>query len=402
MYDAIIIGARCAGATTAMLLARKGHRVLLVDRARFPSEIPHGHFIHRGGPARLAKWGLLDAVLATNCPPVTTISTDFGDPPLVGENVAVDGIPFGIAPRRSVLDNLLVEAAVEAGAELREGFAVQDLLTDGGRVVGVRGRETQSGFSLGERGRLVIGADGRNSFVARSVGAEAYETDPTLLCWYFSYWSGVAVDGLEHYHREGQVTFVHPTNDDLTTIFVGRPIGELAQIRVAIEEEYMAAIDSIPGLSERVRAGERVERIYGATQLPGFLRKPYGPGWALEGDAGHHKDPYLALGVADAFRDAESLAEAADQGLRGERTAEDALARYESARNDAVMATYQENQLMARLGSLPEEKMALMAALQGSAADTRHFYLAREGLVPEESFFNDENLGRIMGAAAVA
>src|SRR5262245_12928675 len=123
-YDAIVVGARCAGASTAMLLARRGHRVLLVDRSRFPSEIPHGHFIHRHGPVRLARWGLLDQITASGCPPVTSLTSDFGDFRLVAENLVVDGIAWGYGPRRSVLDTILVEAAVAAGAELQQGVAV--------------------------------------------------------------------------------------------------------------------------------------------------------------------------------------------------------------------------------------------------------------------------------------
>src|SRR5215472_8685943 len=127
-YDAVIVGARCAGAWTAMLLARKGHRVLLVDRARFPSEIPHGHFIHRHGPPRLARWGLLDRIVASGCPPVTSMLTYFGDFPLVAHNLEVDHVAWGYGPRRSALDKILVDAAVEAGADLLEGVAVNSLL----------------------------------------------------------------------------------------------------------------------------------------------------------------------------------------------------------------------------------------------------------------------------------
>src|SRR4051812_28182025 len=119
MYDAIIIGARCAGASTAMLLARQGFDVLLVDRATFPSEIPHGHFIHQHGPARLARWGLLDRVLATGCAPITSMTTDFGDFALTGRDIASDGVPTGLAPRRAPLDKVLVDAAAEAGAHVR-------------------------------------------------------------------------------------------------------------------------------------------------------------------------------------------------------------------------------------------------------------------------------------------
>src|SRR6516165_9728432 len=115
-YDAIVVGARCAGAASAMLLARRGFDVLLVDRARFPSEIPHGHYVHMHGPPRLAAWGLLDRVLATGAPAITSITTDLGDFPLTGRDLVVDGVPVGVAPRRAVLDQALIDAAIEAGA----------------------------------------------------------------------------------------------------------------------------------------------------------------------------------------------------------------------------------------------------------------------------------------------
>src|SRR5580765_7884216 len=174
MYDAIVIGARCSGAATAMLLARKGHRVLLIDRAMFPSDIPHGHLIHRGGPRRLASWGLLDRVIATGCPAITAMSSDLGDFSLGATNLAVDGVPVACGPRRTALDRVLGAAAVEAGAELRAGFSVEGLTTDGDGVTGIRGGDRRAGTSVTERGTLTIGADGRNSHVARAVGAPEY------------------------------------------------------------------------------------------------------------------------------------------------------------------------------------------------------------------------------------
>src|SRR4029450_6107757 len=129
-YDAIVVGARCAGATTAMLLARRGQRVLMIDRARFPSDIPQGMFVHRHGPDRLARWGVLDKIVASGCPGVTSMTSYFGDFRLPARNLRVDGVAWGYGPRRAVLDQILVTAAVEAGAELREGLAVESLLTD--------------------------------------------------------------------------------------------------------------------------------------------------------------------------------------------------------------------------------------------------------------------------------
>jgi flavin-dependent dehydrogenase len=165
--------------------------VLLVDRATFPKDILHGHFIHRHGPRRLQRWGLLDRIVATNCPPVTSITTDYGEIPLTGRELIVDGVALGYGPRRVVLDKVLIDAAVEAGAELREGFTVEGFTTDGDRITGIRGREKGRGSAVTEWASITVGADGRNSHLGRAVQAPKYEVTLPLTCWYFSYWSGV-------------------------------------------------------------------------------------------------------------------------------------------------------------------------------------------------------------------
>jgi flavin-dependent dehydrogenase len=375
MYDAIVIGARCAGASTALLLARAGHDVLLVDRARFPSEIPHGHLIHRHGPARLSRWRLLDPVLATGCPAITSLTVDLGDFPLVGRELTRDGAPIGLGPRRGPLDKVLVDSAIEAGAELREGFVVDDLVFEDGRVVGVEGRA--GGTSVRERARIVVGADGRNSGVAKRVGAPAYQEVPTLTVWYFSYWSDVAGDGLELYQRGRRIIFGFPTNDRLYAVFVGWPTAELSAIRRDPEGALLGVVDLAPELSERVRGGRREERLLGATQLPNFLREPGGPGWALVGDGGCHKDPYAALGVCDAFRDAELVAEALDEVLTGRRAEAEALSDYER-RNEATMDDYRANLYQAELSPSPPELLELRASVRGDQEATNRHLLGEE------------------------
>jgi flavin-dependent dehydrogenase len=396
MYDAIVVGARCAGGSTAMLLARRGHRVLLVDRASFPSDLPHGHFIHRHGPQRLHRWGLLDRVTARGCPGVTTMTTDFGDFPMTGHGLAVDGVALGYGPRRTALDAMLVEAAVEAGAELRTGFAVDEFVADDGRIVGVRGRDRRGGSEATERATITVGADGRHSRLARAVNAAEYETAPTATCWYFSYWSGVAHDELGVYLRGDRVIMVFPTNDGLTAIFVAWGADELPRVRADVEGAFDEALAKVPALAERVRAGRREERFAGATDLPNFLRVPHGPGWALVGDAGCHKDPYLALGICDALRDAELLADAIDAGLSGRAPMDDALAGYQRARDAATLPDYRQNLQSARLGPTPAEVRQLRAALRGRPEDIERFYLAYQGMVPPQSFFNPENLARLL------
>jgi len=306
-YDAIVIGARCAGGPMAMLLARRGYRVLLVDRSTFPSDIPHGHFIHRHGPRRLRRWGLLSRVAGTGCPPVSTVTTDFGDFPLTGTDLIVDGLALGYAPRRPILDKVLVDAAVEAGAELREGFAVDEFVGDGHRIAGIRGRARSSGALVTERATVTVGADGRNSRLARAVQAPVSEQTPPITCWYFAYWSSVPENGLEIHVKDRTVIFAFPTTDGLFGVFIAWAAAESSTVRANIEERFMSVLDRVPNLAERVRSGRREERFRGAIDLPNFLRKPYGPGWALVGDAGCHKDPFQALGICDAFRDAEWL-----------------------------------------------------------------------------------------------
>jgi flavin-dependent dehydrogenase len=376
-YDAIIAGARCAGSPLAMLLARRGYRVLLVDRAAFPSEIPHGHFIHRHGPRRLHDWGLLHRVAAI-CPGVTTQTIDLGDFPLTGRDLVTDGIALGYAPRRALLDKILVDAAVDAGAELRQRCVVEDYVTENDRVTGARLREASAEHSVVERARLIVGADGRNSRLARYVGAATYAAEVPRTFWYFSYWQDVPDDGLEVYVRNGRVVFAFPTSDGLFGVFVGWRRDRLEQVRRAVEEETMSAIDEIPSFAERVRAGRRVERFLGATDVPNFLRVPCGPGWALAGDAGCHKDPFLALGICDAFRDAERLAIAIDDGLSGRAGLDVALREYAADRDASTMRDYQENLEAARLGPFPDDLFRLRAEIRGDAVATRAFYLARQ------------------------
>jgi 2-polyprenyl-6-methoxyphenol hydroxylase-like FAD-dependent oxidoreductase len=382
-----------------MLLARKGYKVLLVDRATFPSDIPHGHFIHRHGPRRLARWGLLDRVVATNCPATTKSLMDLGDFPLTASGLTVDGIALGYGPRRSVVDKVLVDAAVEAGAELRMGLSVEGFMTDGDRITGIRGRTERSTSLLEESASVVVGADGRHSQLARFVRAAEYEACPSATVWYFSYFSGLVDNAVEIYLRPDKAIFVFPTNDSLHGVFVGWPAPRLPEIRKNIERHFMAAIHEIPQLSERIRAGRRAEPFPGATDVPNFLRKPYGAGWALVGDAGCHKDPILALGMCDALRDAELLVDALDAGLSGRRDRANALQDYERLRNDACLSEYRENLHFARFEPAPPEVYRLRAALRDDPDAARQFFLARQGMIPREAFFNPENLQRLVARA---
>jgi flavin-dependent dehydrogenase len=391
-YDVIVVGARAAGASTALLLGRRGHRVLMVDRARFPSDIPHGHFIHRHGPPRLARWGLLDRIVASGCPPVSTVLTYFGDFRLAAHQVELDGVAWGYGPRRAVLDKLLIDAALEAGAELLEGVAVDGLLREGDRVCGIRGSD---GTAI--TARLTIGADGRHSRVARLVEAPAYEMTPALMCWYFTYVSDATEVGFQmHVLPERRVIFTHPTNDKLLAIFVGWPVDEFHAVRADVEGSFFGALDLAPGLSQPLRSGRRVERFFGTADLPNFLKTPHGPGWALVGDAGSHKDPMQARGIHDALLDAELLADAVHSGLSAERSLEEALVEYGRRRDEALLPGYQENLRAAQLQPIPADVLRLRNALRDRPDDVTRYFLAVYGRIPYEDFFNAENLQRVL------
>jgi flavin-dependent dehydrogenase len=401
MYDAIIIGARCAGSPTAMLLARQGYRVLLLDKASFPSDTLSVHYIHQAGTSRLQRWGLLEQVATSNCPPVYEQTIDIGPFALRGTPPPIDGAAAGYAPRRTVLDKILVDAAVAAGAELREHFTVKELVFDGDRVVGIRGH-ARGGPLVTERARIVIGADGMHSMVARSVSAPTYNEHPSVTCAYYSYWSGVPLDGVTIYPLDGHAIIAGPTNDQQILVIAYWPATRFHEVRADIEGNFMRVLDLVPDFAARIRAGTRTERFRGTVDLPNFYRKPFGPGWALVGDAGYHKDPITAQGISDAFRDAELLAGAIDDGFSGRRPLDDALAGYEQQRNEATAAIYEMTWGMAQLAPPTAEQQHLFAALRDNPEATNRFIGLLAGSVRIEEFFAPENIGQIIGAAPVA
>ncbi|MFL5706330.1 MAG: NAD(P)/FAD-dependent oxidoreductase [Ktedonobacteraceae bacterium] len=408
MYDVIVVGARVAGSPTAMLLARKGYRVLLLDRATFPSETLSTHMITVAGSAQLRRWGLLERVEATNCPPVKNIVLDlefddYGKVVLTGFPPPVDGDFAAIyAPKRTVLDKILVDAAVEAGAEMRENFTVKEILMEGERVIGIRG-STPSGPMVTEYARLVVGADGMRSLVARSVDAPMYATVQPESCGYYTYWSGVPLKGLEFYTRPQRTVIAFPTNDQHSAIFMEWPNREFHTFRANLEANYLKTIDDIaPDLAERVHAGKLAHRFMGTADLPNFFRKPYGPGWALVGDAGVHKDPITAQGITDAFRDSELLAQAIDAGFADRQPLDEALAGYERKRNEILMPIYEFIVEHATLEPFAPEFQQVMAALRGNQEATNRFFGVIQNTISWGEFFTPENLMQILGYANLA
>ncbi|HEY3504872.1 MAG TPA: NAD(P)/FAD-dependent oxidoreductase [Actinocatenispora sp.] len=370
MHDVLVVGAGCAGAPTAMLLARKGFRVLLVDRARLGRDTLSTHYVQQPGVALLRDWGLLDAVLGTGCPPIDHVGYRAADVAIDGPAWAYDGMGAALAPRRYLLDRLLVEAAVSAGVEFRDGYRVTDLIVEDGQVVGVRARGAD-GAPVDERARLVVGADGMRSVVAARAGAVTRIADPLTTCVYYTYWPAVS-DRFEIHEAPGRWVGVVPTNDGLTLVATYFPQAEYERVRRDANAAYLAGIRAAaPDVRERLSSP--AERLYGTGAQHNYFRQAVGPGWALVGDAGHHKDSLTARGITDAFHQARLLADSVADGLADPYRLRSALLRFERRRDELLMDEYLVTLSMARL-DLGEDRLARLRAAAGDPARSGRFF----------------------------
>jgi len=396
-YDAIVIGARCAGSPAAMLLARKGYRVLLVDRAKFPSDTISTHIVVPRAAAAMRRWGLLDGVTESNCPPIHTYAFHFGPVQITGAPGTEDS-PNAYCPRRTVLDKILVDAAVEAGVELREEFAVDEVLTSNGHVIGIKGR-TKDGNPVTENATIVIGADGRNSAVAKTVKPETYNEKPVLQASYYSYFADLPTDGrFDIFIGDGYGFAAADTNDGLTMVVGGWQIADHEEKKKNYESNWMNMLESEPGFGDRVRRARRADKIYGAL-TPNFFRKPYGPGWALIGDAGYQKDPITAQGIMNAFLDAERCTNALHSAFSGERSYDEAMSDYQRERDEDSMPMYELTCQFATLAPPPPEMQQLLGGIQGNQRAMDAFAQMNAGTLSPARFFAPDHLGSLMGGA---
>jgi flavin-dependent dehydrogenase len=307
-YDVVIVGARSAGASTALLLARAGARVLVVDKGAYGTDTLSTHALMRGGVLQLARWGVLPAIVSAGTPPVRSTTFSY-----VEQDVTVPIEPrFGVsalyAPRRALLDRLLVDAASDSGAEFAYGARVEDLrMDDDGRVCGlVAGRLGQIETDF------IVGADGLYSQIARLVGAASVLEGQHAGGVLYSYWQQFPMDEFYWRFRPGIGMGVIPTNDDACCIFVAVPSQRFRrEVGGDIEAAYNRFLREVaPDFEAKFSEARRVDRIRGFGGHPGFIRTSSGPGWALVGDASYFKDPITAHGITDALRDAELLARA--------------------------------------------------------------------------------------------
>jgi 2-polyprenyl-6-methoxyphenol hydroxylase-like FAD-dependent oxidoreductase len=255
------------------------------------------------------------------------------------------------------------------------------------------------GSAVVENSRVLVGADGLHSFVARTVAPEQYHEKPPLEASYYSYWSGLPMSGrFEAYDRGDRVWAAWPTNDDLTLVIVGWPYAQFEANKTDIEGQYLKAFERVAAFEERIRAAKREERFVGAA-VPNFFRKPFGPGWALVGDAGYHKDFITAQGITDAFRDAELCANAIDESLSGTRSFDMAMSAYQSTRDEQVLPMYEFTCQFASLDPPPPEMQQLFGAIHRNQEAMDGFARVFAGVTSPALFFSEENVGRIFGAA---
>ncbi|MGW0807790.1 NAD(P)/FAD-dependent oxidoreductase [Nonomuraea sp. NPDC002799] len=395
MYDVIVVGARCAGSPTAMLFARAGYRVLLLEKARFPQDKLSSHYIHQPGVALLDEWGLLEKVRDTGCPPLDHASYETPGVRVEGCSLPAGGQRAAYAPRRFLLDPILADAAVAAGVELREECQVRELVFDGDRVTGVKVR-TRAGDSV-ERARLVVGADGMRSLVARQVKAPTRIEDARMTCTYYSYWDGLPAN-FELYEKPGRWVGAVPTNGGLTLVMAYFPQAEFNHVRLDAQSAYLAAVrETAPALGARLAESRQAEQLYGTGEQRNFFREAYGPGWALVGDAVHHKDSIAARGITDAFTQARLLTEHIGAGLHDESALNRALRRYARDVQDRFMDFYRSTLTVAEL-RVPQERLFLLQAIAGNQAMVDRYFATLSGVCDVGDFYNDELLELLAAA----
>jgi flavin-dependent dehydrogenase len=344
-HDVVVVGARVAGSATAMLLARLGHDVVVVDQASFPSDTVSTHSMARSGMVQLRRWGLLNEVLDSGAPPIRQVTFNAGGTSISRTIKEKAGVDFLVAPRRYVLDTILATAAERAGAEVRPGVTVTGLQRDGhGQVAGVQGHD-HTGARVEIGARHVIGADGLRSRVAELAGARVDQAGPAGGAAQYAYYAGGRWVGFEFFVAERSFAGVFPTHDGQACIWVCNPAADARAVRrrAGSRGEAFDALlrRSHPELVERLRHARRTSPVQGMLRQPNQVRQAFGPGWALVGDAGYYRDAITAYGMSDAFRDAELLAVALDQALGGDAEETTALAAYQQQRDQALREIFE-------------------------------------------------------------
>lgn len=347
-YEAIIVGGRVAGSILAALLGKRGYRTLLLERAHFPSDTLSTHFFRWPALQAFQHAGVFDEVQAT-APHLTQMFNDV-DGRVFSEPVeGRDGLDYFLCVRRITLDAILAQRVQgESSVDFRQGARMNDLLRENGRVIGARWTEAN-----GERqaaARLVVGADGFYSQVAKLVESKVEQFEPVRRAMYYSYFRGLQAQpgpAAEHHYRGNHLVYVFPTDGDLTLIAASVPVSEFDSFRADPEGRFMAALESLPTLVQRLKIAERTAPVKGAGNIPCYQRVPYGEGWALVGDAGQVMDPWSGQGIDHASTHAVMLADSLHRWLTEQISWEQAMSEYHTARSTWSHKTFERTRMYA-------------------------------------------------------
>jgi flavin-dependent dehydrogenase len=365
-YDVVVVGARVAGASTAMLLARRGLSVLAIDRGRYGADVMSTHCIAPPGILQLSRWGVLDRIRAAGTPVSKTVAFDY-DGQFVEIDVSTRGDVDGLYnPRRTLLDPILVDAAVDAGADVRHGVSMVGLHRNSvGRVDGVVIKDGEDTRTVGAG--IVVGADGTRSRVAAEVGADVVRQESVGVGTVYAYFEGVDEDRVITYYRDGNVVGAIPTNDAVL-VWAGIPHHRFDdEVRGDVARFHATQVAAVAAMSRTMRGSTRVSGFRSFPGLPGFVRRAWGDGWVLVGDAGYFKDPVSAHGITDALIGAELVADAVARAIRcGDEVG--ALTHMQD-RRDALVDEMMPH--VAAAAALPADMDELMRAFVGMSAAMR-------------------------------
>ena len=361
-YDILIVGARVAGASLALLLGQRGHRVLLIDRDTFPSDTLSTHYVGGPGIVAMRQLGVLADVEAVGFRRLARNRTWVED--CLFEAPAGPAGAYGLAPRRDALDSILIRHARErGGVEFQERTHAEGLIEEDGRVVGAYLRPVD-GERRPVRARVVVGADGKYSKVAEWVGAERYAAVPAMRPAYYGYFHGVTPlpdPALEIIYVRNQIGFVFPMRPDEDCLALEFQPEDFEAFRADPLATFLERFGALPGMAARL-AGARLEgKLLGTRGIENYFRKPYGAGWALAGDAGYLKDPATGTGIGDALTQTFPLAQALDAALRGADW-EASLGAFQRARDEALLPMYRFTMGAVQLRDAPPESMAWLRA----------------------------------------
>ncbi|HEY9417499.1 MAG TPA: NAD(P)/FAD-dependent oxidoreductase [Pseudonocardia sp.] len=343
--DVVIVGARCAGTASAVPLARAGHRVVLIDKSRFPSDQLSTHVLVPNGVAELQHMGALPHALRLNPARSRYLGLNIGDVRVRERFTPVDGIDYAVCIPRPEQDMCLVTACREAGAEVREKCQFEDVVWDAGRAVGVRYRDGSATREI--RAKLVIGADGRRSRMAAEVGSwEPYRGSLNGRGFAFRY-----LDDPQAGSPEGETLGVYRTGDSTCLVLPSSPVGRVLVVFMAPASDiprFQADVETVwaekladdPALAERLEGATNADKLRATAKLVSFYRASTGPGWALAGDAGHFKDPVVGQGQRDALRHGRLLGEAVRGILDDPGAVDAALRAWERRRDRDTRSTY--------------------------------------------------------------